>query len=111
MDKIVIGCKGEIENAFGNKEDNFLGYLWDNEMEVTWCNVEKTDDDISEVTIFGFEESEGVIRHILDKRTKDNAEKKLSCMGVEVIGIKHFIIDDSEYIYKKREVDGREDEE
>lgn len=96
MDKIVIVCSGKVNEAF-NEYGKAFDFLWNEDIESTWSYIVNKDENVSIVTIYGFEPVEGVIKKFLDKRRKDNFIKQLNDIEVNVIEIEHSVVDSIEY--------------
>lgn len=96
MDKIVIVCSGKVNEAF-NEYGKAFDFLWNEDIESTWSYIVNKDENVSIVTIYGFEPVDGVIKKFLDKRRKDNFIKQLNDIEVDVIKIEHSVVNSIEY--------------
>lgn len=96
MDKIVIVCSGKVNEAF-NEYGKAFDFLWNEDIESTWSYIVNKDENVSIVTIYGFEPVEGTINRFLDKRRKNNFIKQLNDIEVDVIEIEHLVVDSKEY--------------
>lgn len=105
MDKLTIMCNGNVEEAFNETNGKFFDYLWGNEFECTWSCMEKVDQGVNKVMIFGYEPVDGMVQKFLDTRRRDNATKTLKDLGINVISIKHSVVNTNEFEEKRRMVE------
>ena len=104
MDKLVIVCSGKVKEAF-NEYGKAFDFLWNEDIEPIWSYILNGDEDLSVVTIYGFEPIDGAIKKFIDKRKKNNFLLQLNEIGVNVVEIKHSVVDSIEYEEMKAKVE------
>lgn len=104
MDKITIVCDGNIKEAFDTQDGKFFSYLWSHDVECTW-SYHINNENTTTFVLYGFEPVDGIIKGLIDKRTKNNAVAFLNGIGVNVEKIRHSNADSNshEYMEKRKE--------